>query len=262
MGSAARLLAILDLFDDGQSVWTAEAASRELNVSVSTAYRYIRNLCEAELLVPVTGDGYRLGPAILKYDRLIRITDPLLDASRPILSQLQSDAGDGATAFLCRMYRENVMCVLDVAGPDAPKDISYERGRPMPMFRGATSKIILAHLPRRTLKRLYEGHEDEIHLALQVTDWRDFLDYLRDMRRHGTCVAEGEVDPDVVGIAAPVFDDRNSITASLSIVAKASQTSVTEAHRLESLAGSAAHAITARLAQSGGSVPFSPRIVA
>lgn len=262
MSSAARLLAILDMFDDDHSVWSAEAAARELDVSVSTAYRYIRDLCEAELLVPVTGDGYRLGPAILKYDRLVRVTDPLLDAARPVLVQMQSDAGDGATAFLSRMYREKVMCVLSVAGKNAPTGISYERGRPMPMFRGATSKIILAYLPRRTLKRLYDLHGAEIHEALRVNDWRGFLDYLREMRRRGMCMAEAEVDPGIVGIAAPVFDDRNNITASLTIVGKASDTSVSEAGRLGAMAQSAARAVTARLAQSGDSVPFSPRIVA
>ena len=262
MGSAARLLAILDLFDDERSVWTAEAASRQLNVSVSTAYRYIHNLCEAELLVPVTGDGYRLGPAILKYDRLIRVTDPLLDAARPILSQLQTDAGDGTTTILSRIYRENVMCVLAFAGSRAPTAISYERGRPMPMFRGATSKIILAYLPRRTLKRLYDANSDEIHEALLVKDWRSFLECLRTLRRRGFCMSESEVDRNIVGFAAPIFDGGDNITASLTIVGRASDTSIAEIARLEALVQSASRAVTARLSQTGSSVPFSPRIVA
>ena len=262
MRSAARLLAILDLFNDEQSVWTAEQAARALDVSVSTAYRYIRSLCEAELLVAITGDGYRLGPAILKYDRLIRLTDPLLTASQSIVAQLQTDAGDGTTTFLARMYRESVMCVLSIAGPDGPPAISYERGRPMPMFRGATSKIILAYLPRRTLKRLYETYEDEIQRSLQIETWREFLEYLRTMRRRRLCVSRGEVDSNVVGMAAPIFDDRDNVTASLSIVGKASETTEAELDRLSILLRSAADAITARLVQSGDSVPFSPRIVA
>ena len=112
MSSADRLLALLDLFSDEKSVRTAEDAAAALEVSVSTSYRYIRSLCEAEMLVPVTGDGYRLGPAILKYDRLIRVTDPLLEAARPIVVQLAKDAGEARTVFLSRLYRDTVMCVL------------------------------------------------------------------------------------------------------------------------------------------------------
>jgi len=262
MSSAARLLAILDLFDDTRPVWSAEAAARALDVSVSTAYRYFRDLCAAELLVPVTGDGYRLGPAILKYERLIRITDPLLDAARPVMRQVQADAGKGASVFLSRMYRESVMCVVAISGETAPTSISYERGRPMPSFRGATSKIILAHLPRRTLKRLFEAHEMEIRNALQVANWREFLDLLRTIRRRGLCLSASEVDPGIVGIAAPVFDARGAIAASLTVAGKASDVSIAESDRLAALTQSAARAVTARMAQFSESSPFVPRIVA
>ncbi len=262
MSSADRLLALLDLFSDEKSVWTAEDAAAALEVSVSTSYRYIRSLCEAEMLVPVTGDGYRLGPAILKYDRLIRVTDPLLEAARPIVVQLAKDAGEARTVFLSRLYRDTVMCVLHGGGAGATQNISYERGRPMPMFRGATSKIILAHLPRRTLKRLYEAKAELIAESMGVREWREFLDILREIRRVGHCRAEGEVDPGIAGIAAPVFDDHGCVTGSLTITGNASHMSVLEANQLAELVTNCAEAVTVKLAQSGASVPFSPRIVA
>ena len=262
MSSALRLLAILDLFDEERSVWTAEEAARALDVSVSTAYRYFRSLGAADLLVPVTGDGYRLGPAILKYDRLIRLTDPLIETARPILSQMQKDAGEHTAVFLSRMFRDSVMCVLAKSGGRAPTDLSFERGRPMPFFRGSASKMLLAYLPRRTLKRLYDNHSEEIHGAMRVSDWRGFLDVLRDLRRAGSCQAQGEVDPGIFGITAPVFDERGNATASLTIAGKADAITVSESERLDELVRSAAQAISAKLAQSGSGKPFSPRIVA
>ena len=39
---------------------------------------------------------------------------------------------------------------------------SYERGMEMPIFLGATSKVILAHLPDRILKKTYLNHESTI----------------------------------------------------------------------------------------------------
>jgi DNA-binding IclR family transcriptional regulator len=260
MRSADRVLAMLDLFSDEKSVWTAEEAAGTLDVSVSTAYRYIKSLCTTGLLVPVSGDEYRLGPAILKYDRLIRITDPLLEAARPIVEQLALNAGREKTVFLSRLYRDTVMCVLE--GPNRQRNISYERGRPMPMFRGATSKVILAYLPRRTLKRLYDTNAEMIANTTGTRSWRGFLNILREIRSIGLCRAENEVDANVAGIAAPVFDSDGNITGSLTIAGIASRMRVSEANQLADMAVNCADAITVKQARSGASVPFSPRIVA
>ena len=43
------------------------------------------------------------------------------------------------------------MCVHQVRGDKSRGETSYERGVAMPMFLGATSKVILAQLPDRTL---------------------------------------------------------------------------------------------------------------
>lgn len=222
MNAARRILAILDLFEEDAAIWTVEDAAAALDVSISTAYRDFRTLGEAQLLVPDAGDGYRLGPALLRYERLTRRTDPLLEAAGPILERLQDAGGDGAAVFLARLFRDSVMSVLSSAGPQAPNAISFERGRPMPMFRGATSKIILAYLPRRSLKRLYDRHGPEIDQALGSHNWHEFLKQLSQLRREGLSTTTGEVDPGLTGMASPVFDARGSVIASITLVARTS----------------------------------------
>ena len=45
--------------------------------------------------------------------------------------------------MLCRLYRNQVMCVHQETTPVPPDfAIGYERGRPLPLYRGAASKII------------------------------------------------------------------------------------------------------------------------
>jgi DNA-binding IclR family transcriptional regulator len=44
MTSLTRMLAILDLFDEGTSMWTAEAIAARLGYSLPTGYRYVREL--------------------------------------------------------------------------------------------------------------------------------------------------------------------------------------------------------------------------
>ena len=248
MSSADRLLGILSLFGEHRTVWTVEDIAASLGVSNSTAYRYVRSLCDAGLLDPVHGDGYRLGPAIIEYDRLIRLSDPMLAAAEPVLQKLQADCGRNTMTFLSRLYRETVMSLLEVSGENAPR-ISYERGRPMSMFKGATSKIILAYLPRRTLRRLFDRHEAEICAGVEVGDWAGFLSLLKDLRRNGHCIARAEIDPGCLGVAAPVFDRDGAVLGSLSVVVAVDTVSVADTDRLAGLTVVAASTLTDQIGQ-------------
>jgi len=216
--SGDRLLAVLALFTVEQPEWTVEAAALKLHVSATTAYRYFKRLTKAGLITPVSGAGYMLGPAIIQMDRQIQICDPMLNAARPVMLDLVQYAAAGSTILLCRQFHDRVMCVHQVMGRGPQEPVAYERGRLMPLFRGATSKIILAHLATRTLKTLFAREAADIAAAGLGTTWDDFRHSLAGLRRAGVCVTRGEIDPGRVGIAAPIFDREHAILGSLSFV--------------------------------------------
>ena len=116
-------------------------------------------------------------------------------------------------ALLSRLYNDQVMCVVDEAARDTSFRPSYERGRPMPLTQGATSKVILAHLPARQLNRLIGSPKDgdAKHAALRRE--------LSDIRKRGFCATASEIDAGLAGIAAPVIVREAGIIASLSLVA-------------------------------------------
>jgi DNA-binding IclR family transcriptional regulator len=75
----------------------------------------------------------------------------------------------------------------------------------MPLARGAISRAILAHLPKKQmLEKITENFEDLRGLGLGETP-DQIADTLRGMRK-GALIARGEVTEGVVGVAAPVFD--------------------------------------------------------
>ena len=150
------------------------------------------------------------------------------------MAELIELAAEGTTIILCRAFRDTVLSIHQVGrGPQAP--ISYERGRPRDLFRGATSKAILAFLPPRTLKRIYGAHAAEIQAAGLGSTWADFLAHLRSLRKAGYVLAQGEVDTGRVGIAAPILNgDRNAV-ASLSFVITASKADERTINRLGSI---------------------------
>ena len=219
MNTANRLLAILNLFTVEKSEWTVEEAAKEIGVSISTAYRYFKDLSKVGLLDPFSGGKYILGPAVIENDRKIRLTDPLIKVGRPAMQRLVARSGSTGVALLCRIYRNCVMCVHQEATVFPENAVSYERGRPMPMFRGASSKVIFANLPSRTARWFFNKYPEEIAAAGLGSDWETIKVNLRRIRRAGLHITRGEVDPGRVGVAAPVFGrDRvviGSITMSL-----------------------------------------------
>lgn len=206
-------------------VWTAEEIMSELGISISTAYRDIRILVEEGFLVQSGGARYMLGPAFIEYDRFLRKYDPLLNVAAPIMRELVEVTSEPVTSLLSRYYRDKVMCVHQESGSDLKGKffISYERGRPMPLFKGATSQAILAFLPNRNMKRIYEEHSSDIKHAGLGGDWNEFKANLRQIRKDRSCVTKGEVDASFVGIAAPIFqvnDEVREVIGSISLVIK------------------------------------------
>jgi len=212
VNTANRVLAVLNLFTVEKPEWTVEEAAKEIGASVSTAYRYFRDLSNVGLLDPSPSSKYVLGPAVIENDRKIRLTDPLIKVGRPAMQRLVTRSGSAGVALLCRIYRNRVMCVHQEAVVLPENTVGYERGRPMPMFRGASSKVILANLPSRTARWFFEKYADEIAAGGLGSDWETIKLNLRRIRKAGLHITHGEVDSGRVGIAAPVFGpDRNVI---------------------------------------------------
>ena len=205
-----RVLGVLALFTGEKWRWTVEETATELDLTMSTAYRYIKSLAEAELLTSSISGYYTLGPAICVLDRAMRLHDPFINAAQDEMMRLAAAHPD-TIILLTRLYKNTVMCVhregerLDASG--------YERGRPMPLDRGAVSKIILANLPQRSLRSLAKSVADG-----PTYDLASLRAELKQIRVQGYSVTRGEIDPTKMGISVPVFRGDQSLEGSLSFV--------------------------------------------
>jgi DNA-binding IclR family transcriptional regulator len=213
-----RSLTVLKFFTLDKPVWTAEEIARALDVSMSTAYRYVLALEEAALVTTASPGKYILGPAIIKLDRQIQLTDPLLAAARPVMEDISTYAPDGSVVLLCRSFGDCVLCMHQVHTKGPQSLVSYERGRPMPLFRGATSRIILAHQQLRILKKLYFSHMEEVRESGFGESWEVFRAAMAKLRKIGYAVSYGEVDLGRVGIATALLDEDRRVIGSLSYV--------------------------------------------
>lgn len=213
MSSLKRMLAVLDLFGEEAPKLSADEITARLGYSRPTGYRYVRELVSAGLLVR-TPQGYSLGPRIIELDWHIRRADPVLAVSRPVAQALAAQTGCNVTQM--GIYGDRIVTVDHEGGPERLA-INFDRGRPMPLFRGAPSRAILAFLPRARLKRLYARHGGELPPEVRHAGFERFCERMQEVRRAGYAVSVGELDVDKVGLAAPLWSDRQ-VSGSICLV--------------------------------------------
>ncbi|WP_426958478.1 IclR family transcriptional regulator [Muricoccus radiodurans] len=215
--SLERMLSLLDVFTVESPVWSTEELIRQSGTSRSTCYRYIKSLQASGLLTPVANGSYMLGPRIIEMDRTMRLCDPVTVAGVPPMRRLAQETGH--SGLLCVLFSGAVMCVGDAPAPGAPA--LFSRGQRRSLFSGAASKVILAHLPAHQLRALFARQGAAIAAAGLGGDWDSFRRTLREIRDARHCITTSEFLPDIVGIAAPLFNAEGGVLGSLGLAAEA-----------------------------------------
>ncbi|PCI87611.1 MAG: hypothetical protein COB24_05660 [Hyphomicrobiales bacterium] len=213
-----RFIDIIRLFDETQGQWTIPEMAERLGAPTSTIYRNARELSKAGFLESAPSSRYRLGPAFVEFNRRFQLTDPLMRTGSKFLTSLISHVPAPSVVALSRLYDNQVMCTITQQSPNIKFSTSYQKGHPMPLLKGATSKVILASLkPKRLNELLDQQFED---CKTDATK-KQFLIELKEINRRGYCVTRGEVDQGLIGLAAPIVSEKHNIFASLSIISDA-----------------------------------------
>jgi DNA-binding IclR family transcriptional regulator len=212
--SLDKMLSVLEFVEERGQVAGMDEMLDGLNLTRSTLYRYVRTLVEFGLLATSPGTGYTLGPRIIELDYKIRVRDPIILASHPLMTQLvQTVPG---IALLCRRYRDRVLCVHQVRGPVGFVS-TYERGRARPLLKGAASLVILANMPAPQIARLHHQDPGSFAEAGLGDSLKAVRQALRAIRTQGWKASESQVVSGVTGIAAPIFDSGDHVMGSLSL---------------------------------------------
>jgi len=256
VSSLGRFVSLLRLFRKTKGSWTVQEMAEALAAPPSTVYRTVRELVGEGFLEPAYEAQYRLGPAFVEFDWLVRLTDPLVQAGHSRLHDLVAQAGVPCVALLARLYGDTVLCVADEASGNLPARPSYERGRPMPLTSGATAKTILSQIPARRLTRLVTESLGGAGEAAALAKVRELRGQLAGVRKRGYCITRGEIDDGLVGIAVPIAVPELGIAASISLVLDAASVDDKLEHRLVLLLVSSASLLVDQL--SGLRDPASP----
>lgn len=247
--SLEKMLSVLEFVEERGQVSSMDEMLEGLALTRSTLYRYVRSLTDFGLLATSPGTGYTLGPRIIELDYKIRVRDPIILASHPLMTQLvQTVPG---IALLCRRYRDKVLCVHQVRG--AVGFVStYERGRVRPLLKGAASRVILANMPTAQIAKLYHADPEGFAEAELGDSLKAVRATLRAIRQQGWESSESQVVSGVTGIAAPIFDEGDHVMGSLSLTVGRAGMSAAEVTEIATRVAFCAQVVSSALSEAGG----------
>jgi DNA-binding IclR family transcriptional regulator len=213
------MLGLLDLFTADTPVWRSDNIAQRLGYTRPTVYRYLKNLCDAGLLMGIGGSAFCLGPRIVQLERQIQLTDPLLAAGRVIFPKTLASSS-WHLLLLCSFCQNSVLCIHQEArqsklGRMLQSKLKRPRGVPLALFRGSASLAILAFLNSHLSRALYERHQTEIGEVGLGRDWSEFRRSIRTIQKFGYVTSVNSAGSGLAGLSAPIFDADGRVIGSV-----------------------------------------------
>jgi DNA-binding IclR family transcriptional regulator len=205
-GALERAARLLERLGEDKAEPTVPELAGEAGVPTSTAYRLLAEL-EQYGLVERRADGtVVLGARMVVLGRTAQesLRRRLVDPARRPMERLTEAVGE--TTILTVPCGLEAIVLHAVETERHSVRLSYALYRRAPIHRGASGKILAAHLETAERERL-----------VQAVDGTTLAAELAEIRRDGVAMTTGELDPGAAAVAAPILDRRGEISAGLSI---------------------------------------------
>ncbi len=204
--AVGRALDILMAFTATDHELSASDLLTRVDLSRPTLYRLLYTLEYNGFLVSVgEPQKFRLGPSVAHLAHVWTSTIDLADAAAPALRNLWKCTNETVALFVRQgAYR---MCIAELPSPHA---LSFKRGIGYRerLVLGASGHAILAHV-KMTQKELI-GYAKESNVSPDT-----YLQELETVRQRGYAISKEELIHGAVSIAAPFFDQPDTIAGAL-----------------------------------------------
>ena len=213
-GTLARGLTILEFVADKGRVGVGEIAA-ELGISRSAAYRLVSQLRDRRFLAePHEGAGLQLGGKSIRLGLRALGSADLLQLAAVRLRHLVADVRE--TAFLATVDYDAVVYVLQEVGPSAVT-MTARPGNLRPLYCTGLGKAYLSALPAADRDSIVSRLTLRPVTARTITDVDTLRAELDVTATRGYAIDNGELEPEVRCIAAPVLDHGGRPIAAISV---------------------------------------------
>jgi DNA-binding IclR family transcriptional regulator len=203
-------LEALEALDEGL---TLTELSRRLKESQTVVFRVLKTLEEHGYVQhDSVSRRYTLGLRIWEMGAKAVGRTGLVEAARPVLKWLA--AVTGQTSGLVVLRGTDVL-YMDIREGQEALRFHAEPGARDPAYSTASGKAMLAWHPERVPQVVRAGMRRLTPTTIVRAD--DLRRELQEIRRAGVAINRGERQPDLVAVAAPLFDARGECVAAVGI---------------------------------------------
>ncbi|WP_419875296.1 IclR family transcriptional regulator [Candidatus Pristimantibacillus sp. PTI5] len=216
-GVISKAIQLLDLLlpQGKEKELSVTEMSRELDMPVQSVHRILGSLMEHGFVAQnAKTKKYKLGLSIMKYGFLMWDSLMLRTVARPIMEELSQKTKE--TVYLATRENAEGVYIDSVDSPQILK-ISEPIGLKLPLFIGASNRVILAYLPRKTQEAILAEVEWETVPSLKPLSREYIEEEILTIYKQGYAVTEGEATEGTTGIAAPIFSYENRVIGSLNV---------------------------------------------
>lgn len=208
--------------------------SHELGLNKSTVHRILNSL--------ICMDYVRQDPETLKYSlsfKLCKIANQILsqndmiDIARPYIRQLAELSGE--TVHLVQMDGLYAVYIDKVESSRNAVRLVSMVGKSIPLYCSGVGKAMLADMPDERIQSIWEQSEITKITESTITDFGEFLELIKDIRKEGYALDNEENEPGVRCIAVSLKSFHGGPSYAISISAPKDRMDDSRIHELREL---------------------------
>tara|TARA_R110002049_G_scaffold268597_1_gene445325 strand:- start:3424 stop:4230 length:807 start_codon:yes stop_codon:yes gene_type:complete len=210
-----RLIKLLEAITGAPAPVSVRELTAMTGLPKPTIYRNVAALVECGFLDEVENGRYVLG---MRFVRIALTGKADSHVIRAVSAMMQKTAGDlGETAFFAR-YRGGRVDIIAIETPGDPAvSYIYPGLGPRPVHACSSGKAIAAHLAADLQLDLLDAAPVRF-TSNTITDAETLQRELKQVRRYGYAVCNGEIDEGVTSVAVPIHIDRIGSVFSIGVV--------------------------------------------
>jgi DNA-binding IclR family transcriptional regulator len=238
-------LGVVECLSDESRLYGASELARKLGINRTRVFRILRTLeWRGYVEYDENAQAYRLGVKFLQIGENVRERLDLRREAEPVLVELARQTGDSAHLLI---LRGDHAVTIDRRQGENRLQVASPIGQSLPLYVGASPKILLAFLPEAEQERIIQSTEFERFTENTITDAGRLRRCLQRIREDGYVVDEEDYEQGVYAIGAPVRDITGRVVAGITITTPATRYSPRRRDELIALITEAAQKLSRKL---------------
>lgn len=210
----SRLSRLFEALGPGTAPVTLTALSQRTNISLPAVSRMVSELIEHGWLQRDRQGGLRIGYHMWELVERGAPMHELRQAAQPYMTEVHARIGH--TVFLSVRHAQEVLFVERLRAPGAAHTVVGTADR-LPLHASASGLVLLAHAPA-SVQEAVLSERLSAYTHRTVVDPKTLRAALGDVRRVGSAVCAGHIDPLTTAVAVPLRGPDSRVVASLSVV--------------------------------------------